>query len=217
MGIGLVLLFWIIFFGCAGLPVAVGLAYWSWRNGRRANSASKARAFAAGLLPFILIALGLIWFFAYAAYSWSVRKVDPGLGDTWAVPLRNGYFFCMIDVTEHGYLMKGGCSGAPPVHSITALAEVGDAIVGSSAQSGAFVFDTRTDGLKRYPDVAAALDQFAPPPKLQPPDEFYRSRRFGWQDVAALVLLLASVAMVSWVWFKRLVRAPAAVAANGRV
>jgi hypothetical protein len=212
MGLGFVLLVWTIFFGCAGLPIAVGLAYWSWRNGCRANSASKGRAFAAGLLPFILIPLGLAWFFAYAAYSWSVRKVDPGLGDSWAVPLRNGYFFCMIDVTDHGYLMKDGCSGAPPVHGITQLAEVGDVIVGHA--QGAFVFDTKTDSLKSYPDLSAAIAQFTPPPKLESPDGFYRSRRFGWQDLAALIVLLVSVAALSWLWFQRFVRAPSAVPAH---
>jgi hypothetical protein len=155
-----------------------------------------------------------VWFFAYAAYSWSVRKVDPGLGDSWAVPLRNSYFFCMIDVTDHGYLMKDGCSGAPPVHGITQLAEVGDVVIGSSAQAGAFVFDTRTESLRNFPDISAALAQFAPPPKLQSPDGFYRSRRFGWQDLAAVVLLLASVAILSWMWFKRFVRAPSAAPAH---
>src|SRR5258708_5442208 len=122
MGLGFVLLVWMIFFGCAGLPVAGGLAYWSWRSGRDAHSPSKWRAFAAGLLPFALIVVGLFWFFGYAAYSWSVRKVDPGLGDSWAVPLRHGYFFCMIDVTDQGYLMKDGCSGSPPVLDIRELA-----------------------------------------------------------------------------------------------
>jgi hypothetical protein len=92
MGLGFVLLFWMIFFGCAGLPIAGGLAFWSWHNGRLAGAPSKMRAAAAGVLPFVLIALGLVWFFGYAAYSWTVRRVDPGLGDSWAVPLRHGYF-----------------------------------------------------------------------------------------------------------------------------
>lgn len=208
MGLGFVLLVWMVFFGCAGLPIAAGLVSWSWRNGRRAGAPSKVRAGAAGLLPFTLIAVGLTWFFLYAVYSWSVRQVDPGLGDIWAVPLRHGYFFCMIDATDKGYLMKDGCSGLPPVHDIRELAEVGDAIVGSTGQSGAFVFDTATGELTLYQDTGAALAQFSPSPSLQTADQFYRSRRFGWQDVAALFVLLAAVLSTAWLWFTRFIRAP---------
>src|SRR5882724_8714161 len=98
MGLGFVLLAWMILFGCAGLPVAACLAAWSWRTGRLAGAPSKGRALAAALLPIVLIAVGLFWFLAYAGYSWAIRKVDPGVGDAWTVPLGHGYFFCMIDV-----------------------------------------------------------------------------------------------------------------------
>jgi hypothetical protein len=206
MGLGFVLLIWIIFFGCAGLPVAGGLAYWSWRNGRRAHSPSKWRAAAAGLLPFVLIVVGMVWFAGYAVYSEVARKVDPWLGDSLAVPLRHGYFFCMIDVTDQGYLMKDGCSGLPAVHDIRELAEVGDAIVGSSGQLGAFVFDTTTGELKTHPDTSTALAQFSPAPTLQSANKFYGSRRFGWQDTVAFLILVLLVVAVSWLWFRLLIR-----------
>lgn len=151
------------------------------------------------------MAVGLLWFLCYAAYSSSVRKVDPGLGDIWAVPLRHGYFFCMIDVPDSGYLMKHDCSGVPPIADIRELAEVGDVIVGSSGQSG-FVFDTRTGDLKRRDSTAAALAQFSPPPKLQTSEQFYRTRRFGWQDLVALAILLGVVAAISWLWFAFFIR-----------
>jgi len=206
MGLGFVLFVWTMGFGCTGLPVAGGLAYWSWRSGHRAHSPSIWRAVAAGLLPFILILCGLIWFFAYAAYSWSVRKVDPGLGDSWVVPFRNGYSFCMIDVTDYGTLMKEGCSGSPLVEGISELAEVGDVVVGSNGHSKAFVFDTLTGELRMHPNPATAIALFSPPPKLQTADSFYRSRRFGWQDLAAFLVLVGLVVAVSWLWFSRFIR-----------
>jgi hypothetical protein len=211
MGIGFVLLFWMMFFGCAGLPIAAGLGYWSWRNSR-GRSASKERAVAAGCLPFVLIPVGLLWFFSYAAYSGIVRKMDPGLGDTWTVPLPHGYFFCMIDVTDHGYLMKDGCSGSPPVDGIRELAQVGDSIIGSSGRSDAFVFDTSTGKLTLHRSISDALRQFSPVPQLQTADQFYRSRRFGWQDVVAALILCGLVLLISWLWFRRYIRAPSPAA-----
>jgi hypothetical protein len=207
MGLGFVLVVWTLLLGCAGLPIAALLAFWSWRRGRLAGTPSKVRAAVAGLLPLVLIAVGLVWFFGYAAYSWTVRRVDPGLGDSWAVPLQHGYFFCMIDVTEHGYLMKDGCTGTPPIYEIRQLAEVGNMIVGTSDRTGAFVFDLTAGQLKRVEDAKATLAELSPTARFQTPDEFYRSRRFGWQGVAALAILFVAEASILWLWFTRFVRA----------
>jgi hypothetical protein len=70
------------------------------------------------------------------------------------------------------------------------------------------VFDTATGKLRSHESTAAALAQFSPSPKLQTPDEFYESRRFGWQDVAARFVLLGVVLLTSWLWFTRFIRAP---------
>jgi hypothetical protein len=208
VGLGFVLLFWLILCVCAAFPIATTLACWSWLNGLRAQTPSKPRALVAGLLPFVLIPVGMLWFLGYAAYSSSVRHVDPGLGDSWKVPVAHGYFFCMIDVTDQGYLMKGGCSGSPRVNGIRQLAQVGDSVIGTSV-AGAFVFDTSTGELRSHQSTVAALAQFSPPPKLQTPDEFYERRRSGWQDRAAGFVLLGLVFLTSWFWFRRFIRAPA--------
>ena len=213
MGLSFVLLLWVILFGCAAVPVGTALACWSWVNGIRVQTPSRGRALVAGLLPFVLIPVGLFWFLGYAAYSSLVRNVDPGLGDSWKVPLPHGYFFCMIDVTDQGYLMKGGCSGSPRVNGIRQLVQVGDSIIGSSV-AGAFVLDTATGELRSPKSVAAALASFSPSPKLQTPNEFYERRRSGWQDVAAGFVLLGLVLSISWLWFTRFIRAPAPSAAR---
>jgi len=209
MGIGFVLLIWMVFFGCAGVPIAGGLAYWSWRTGAVAGTPSKTRAIAAALLPGVLIIAGLTWFFSYAFYSGVVRHVDAGIGDAGAVPLKHGYFFCIIDVPEAGYLMKDGCTGLPPVNDIRELAEVGNIVVGVSGELGAFTFDTTSHQVQRHESRAAALRQFEVPPQLQSAGAFYRSRRFGWQDVIAVVVLAGLVAGISWAWFRWFIQAPA--------
>jgi hypothetical protein len=77
-----------------------------------------------------------------------VRDIDPGIGDSWRVPIGNDWYFCMIDVPDNGYLLKGGCSGAPIVDGITELALVGDLVVGKGDASRPFVLDTRTGVLQ---------------------------------------------------------------------
>ena len=119
----------------------------------------------------------------------------------------------MIDVTDQGYLMQGGCSGSARVSGIRQLVQVGDSIIGTSV-AGAFVFDTATGELRSHQSTAVALAPFAPSPKLQTPDEFYESRRSGWQDIAAGFVRLGLLLLTSWLWFTRFVRAPAPNAAR---
>ena len=210
MGIGFVLLIWIALFSCAGIPVAGVLAWWSWRNSRRLVGPWKARAFAAGSLPFVLIGVGLVWFMGYAIVAGQLG-MDPGLGDSWSVPLTNGYFFCMIDVPDKGYLMKGGCSGSPPVDDITHLAQCGSVIAGSN-DSGPFLFDTSSDALIKNADEPGVVKQCGPSAPLQPVGEFYRSRRSGWLDLVSLVVLLGLVLSTSAFWYKHLIRGRKVVA-----
>jgi hypothetical protein len=208
MGLGFVLLIWIVLCGMAAVPMGAALGYWSWRNGRRARTVSLRRALSAALLPFIWIPLGLAWFAAYAVYCEGVRGVDPGLGDSFRVPLANGYAFCMIDAPDHAYIAKGTCNGTMLVDGIRQVAMIGDLVAGASVESPGFVLDTRTGGLTRLPDSAAALSRVPAAAPLGSPAEFYFARRWGWQDGVAALLLVVSLGGLSWFWYRRFIRAP---------
>ena len=111
---------------------------------------------AAAALPFLLLGYGGAAFLAYATWCEAVRGVDPGIGDSWQVPVGNDHYFCMIDVPESGSLLKSGCSGGSIVNGITELAVAGDLIVGNSKSNGPFILDTRTGALQTFASVDAA-------------------------------------------------------------
>jgi hypothetical protein len=113
----------------------------------------------------------------------------------------------MIDVTDYGYLMKDGCSGEPLTDHVTELAQSGDVVVGVDP-SGAFVLNLNSDEIQRYPTSAEALARVGANAQLRSADAFYRGRRFGWQDLAAVGVLGLGVAFCAWLWFIRLVRPP---------
>jgi len=210
MGIGIVLLVWGVLFMCAGAPVSIGLAVWSWRTQRRVKpQAGLGRPIAAALLPCVLFAYGGIAFIGYAVWCEGVRHVDAGIGDSWMVPVGNDHFFCMIDVPEHGYLLKGGCSGSPPISNIVELAEVGSRIIGRSASDGPFVFDTSSSELRLFPDLPEARRTFPSPIVLESANKFYTHRRWGWNDLLALVILGSLAAVIMALWYRLFVRAPA--------
>jgi hypothetical protein len=144
VGVGFVLFFWALLFGGAAVVCAVVLGLWSWWNQRRAfGRAGIFKAVAAAALPFLLLGCVGAAFAGYAIWCEAVRHVDPGIGDGWRVPVGNDLYFCMIDVPDDGYLLKGGCSGAPIVHGITELAAAGDLVVGLSESSRPFVRSMR--------------------------------------------------------------------------
>lgn len=211
MGLGFVLLVWAVLLACGGVPVAVGLGVWSWRNRRRSLTERwPLSALAAAALPFVLLAYGSAAFLSYAFWCESVRHVDAGIGDTWAVPVGNDHFFCMIDEPDRGYLIKSGCTGVPAVSGIAEIAAVGDRIVGNSQSSGPFLFDTRSSELKTFSSLDAALGQFSPHPTLQTAHSFYLRRRWQWADLAAVALISVPAVGILIGWYRWFIRAPQA-------
>jgi hypothetical protein len=212
MGIGFVLLVWAVVLGCAAVPFSVGLAIWRWRTQRcsRPNT-SLLRPIAAALLPFILLTYGGLAFIAYATWCETKRHVDAGIGDSWMVPVANNHFFCMIDVPEHGYLLKGGCSGSPAVSNIVDLAEVGDQIIGRSDLGGPFVLDTRSGEERFFPELEDAQKQIPTPATLQSANSFYINHRWGWLDLLALLIIGSFGAVIMFGWYRLFIRMPSTV------
>ena len=185
MGIGFVLLIWAALLTCVGTTLVAGL--WIWRRiKQRHQGRGNFRIGRTLVLFFVLLMYGGVSFIIYGIWCETVRHVDAGIGDSWEVPVGNGYFFCMIDVTESGYLMQGGCSGEPLIDNITNLAADGDRIVGITGSNGAFVFDTQSRAVRTFPDIGKALGQFSPQPAIQAANSFYIERRWGWLDLEAI-------------------------------
>jgi len=208
MGLGFVLFGWTLICGVVAVPIAAGLGAWSWRAGRKSGALSRRRVVAAAIFPFLLIAFGLFYFVAYAVYSYAARHVDPGIGDGWQVPLGGGYDLCMIDEPDEGYVMKGDCSGSPPIDAITQLGQQEGRVVGVSRRRGPFIFSLVSGELTSYPTLPEALRQFATTPTVTPTNAFYISRRWGWQDAVAAAMLVASIAALALAWFHWFIRPP---------
>ncbi len=212
MGIGFVLLIWALLLGCAGVPAAVVLGVWSWRAEHRSRpNRGLVRPIAAALLPFILLLYGGVTFIAYGIWCEKVRHVDAGIGDSWMVPVGNDHFLCMIDIPEHGYLLKGGCSGSPAISDIVELAEVEDRIVGRSSSKGLFVFNTRSGELHPFLESEAVQKEISPLPTLQSANAFYMRRRWGWLDLLAVSIIGSLGAAIMFLWYRLFIRAPSAI------
>jgi hypothetical protein len=208
MGIGFVLVFWALILGVLAIPFSIALGLWSWWNHRSAAGPARVlKILAAAALPFLLLGYGGAAFGVYAIWCEAIRNVDAGIGDSWRVPVGNDHYFCMIDVPDHGYLLKGGCTGSPIVDGITELGVAGDLVFGKSESSGPFMLDTRSGALQNVASMDAALARVTPRPTLRTADEFYNDHRWGQADLIAAVLIAVPAVAVAMAWYFWFIRA----------
>lgn len=208
MGIGIALVFWALVLGVLAAAAAVMLALWSWWNQRRAGRRGLVRPLFAAVFPFLALAYAAALFIVYAIWCEGIRGVDPGIGDAWRVPLAHGYYFCMIDVPDNGYLLKDGCSGAPIVHGITELGANADVVFGKSESNGPFVFDTRSGTLQTFPSIDLAVAGVSPSSPLRSAGDFYNDRRWGWPDAIVAALSGIPVILAALFWYRWFIRRP---------
>lgn len=207
MGIGFVLLIWAAIFGSAAVVSAVALGLRSLRNHRAVIGRRKVfKAVAAAALPILMFAYAGAAFAVYTIWCETIRGVDPGFGDAWQVPVGNDHYFCMIDVPAEGYLLKGGCSGAPIVRGITLIGSSDDLVFGNSKSSGPFVLDTRTGVLQTFARMDTAVAQITPRPTLQVASDFYARHRWGSADAIAVVLIGVPALAIATFWYLRFIR-----------
>lgn len=206
--LGSLFIIWIII----GASVAVShlLAKWSRRASlRQSRDLPPVPKRAITILAIALSVYGTVAFIAYAFWCDSVRNVDIGIGDSWAAPVGNDYYFCMVDSTEDGDLVQGSCfmdlsgnfDNRLVSNNITDLGQEGEKVIGKQ-ESGAFILDTGSGKLQHYTDIHAALQDFSPSPSMHSAYGFYMRNRWGLLDLVAFGLIgIPAVAFIV-VWYK---------------
>jgi hypothetical protein len=104
MGLGFVLLIWAAVGLVAASVGAVVLGAATAFATRKVARVRRLTILAAAASPFICLGWGGAVFIFQAAVNQIFLHRDPGLGDTWACPLSNGYAVLMIDETDDGWV-----------------------------------------------------------------------------------------------------------------
>lgn len=206
MGLGIVLLFWGIVGILLASAAAVVLASLVYFFDRRHRPVRRGWLLTAAALPFISLGYAAAGFAAYAVYCELVRDVDLGIGDSWRVPLGNGYRLVMIDTPDQAFIESP--TGSQLHFGLARIGMAGDAIAGED-QHGLFVIDSRLQteqvvtaesGLRRN------LPSGAGQPQLVPPQDFYNHHRWGMQDVIAASVIIVPPLMLLFVLAWRFAR-----------
>lgn len=213
MGIGFVLLIWIVvgtLLAAIGAAVLGGTAAYLTRG---AQHGRKRLILVVSLFPIMCVVWAGANFIFQAIVNETVLHRDPGLGDTWNCPLPNGYALLMIDTTDQGWVYN------PKTQSDDSVSDQEDAVggvrvlqvAGRYILGGAdtrsfqqqenqseqidtyFLLDTQIGKQIRFPDYAALRTKaqgLGISAKLEPIAAVYSRYRFTWFDVFAGSLFL---------------------------
>jgi energy-coupling factor transporter transmembrane protein EcfT len=235
MGLGIVLLFWVVVgtvvaaIGAATLGCAAALLTRGVTNGRRKV------IIAASLFPFVCLSWGGAIFVLQAVVNEALLHRDLGLGDTWHAPLPNGYQIMMIDVTDQGWVYN------PRTQPNSAVGEREDAIAGvrnvqiagryilgatdskafehlgkdTNQVDAYFLLDTqlgKRTQFQNYNELRQSALELGMEPNLQPINTVYSKFRFSWFDVVAGLLfclppVIGVLLLIRWIVRLRRTRA----------
>ncbi|GAB4371958.1 MAG: hypothetical protein Kow00128_20270 [Deltaproteobacteria bacterium] len=146
-------------------------------------------AFGPVLFPLALVLYFSIAFLGYSAWCEFVRGTDPGIGETWKIPLGNGYALVARHALSRAHVVTP--TGEEILSRLTAIGREGDILFGT-VQGDDRYFLIRTgerslefiDSERTVPEVTGlpAID----PSRLMSIESFYRSIRWGTEDLLAL-------------------------------
>ena len=169
---------------------------------------SRAAFLFAALLPFASLVWGGVVFIFQATINVMVLQRDPGIGDTFVIPLPNGFSLLIIDAFDDAfvYTPKTQPDGAiipqdDAAGGVTRLQIAGSTLLGTTGDGQYFVVDTQKDHV-RYagaPELDAVARKLGVALHMIPVEDLYFANRFTWFDFTALVLLFAAPA-VAGVW-----------------
>lgn len=192
MGIGIVIIFWAVVLGILSIPFAMLLFYVARYTGGKDRSKR--------VLKWILISapLGAMYalgaFILYALWCHEYRGVDPGICDTWYVPLDEELELSFIDVPDKGSIHERGKGvGVSLLSDITHIGQVTNYIYGYIGENDAFILN-KTNKVIAYVQkvrLSAALAEKGITEPIQPIGvyRFYVVQRWGWEDIIAAVII----------------------------
>ncbi len=192
MGIGFVLLFWLILGIIITLIAAKILGSLTGKFLKKSPERPRRRAIIAAktLLPVAMV-IAFSGFIGYGIWCETVRGVDAGIGDSWYVPLGLGYSLQMIDIPENAYLQT-------PAGNPVRLRRLGyddrflyietapDKYFLTEKKTGNSIHDLTAQTLARQLKESGAA-----PAILRSPEVVYRTLRWGIEDIVAGLLILA--------------------------
>lgn len=208
MGLGFVLLIYLIVCLCAAAILSLVFGVMTWRILRHAKRASRIRAVVTViLLPPLSVVCGLFGFILYGLWCEMVRGVDPGAGDSFRVQIGSGYQLEAIDTMDQAFIRTP--SGEEFGWSMKRVG-FDDRTVYFETQSGTFELIEKINGQAikdvTYTTLLQKLQELGSSSvNLRTPDVVYDDLRWEMKDLAAIPLIFGvpgflTVGVAAYIW-----------------
>jgi hypothetical protein len=192
MGLGFVLLVWAIIGTFLALIAGAILAAICSFVQKRFGQIRKNWIIAFGIAPFLCGLYCFVAFIAYGIWCEEYRGLDFGTGDTWHIPLANGFELYAIDTFDQVYLVAP--NGTQFHEGLRQLGVSGPWIYGELPSSIYFLIDSAANSETKFPtdrDLDDALRVHGVTnPDLLPTESYYQKHRFSGPDSLAAGLIL---------------------------
>jgi hypothetical protein len=212
MGIGIVLIFWLLAGTALAVIAAVLLRAAADRLTRGAHQDRQKLFKKLTFFPFACLVWAGAVFISQSLINETVFYRDAGMGDSWQCPLPSGYAILMVDLADEGVVYNpktqpGGGAGAQEdaVDGVRIL-QISDRYVlggfdsqwfehrqnDKGAVDSYFVLDTQLGKKANFPSydaLHARAQELGVTLDLEPIISIYWRYRFGWFDVLAALLL----------------------------
>jgi hypothetical protein len=222
MGIGFVLLFWVVLGGILSVGGAAVLRKAAESLTHGVVNGRRRAILTASAFPFVCFGWAVLIFIFQAVVNEGWLHRDVGIGDTWTCPLPNRYALLMIDVTDEGIVYnpktqpgEGVGEEEDAVFGVRLVQIAGRYILGggdSRTDDSYFLLDTQTgkrSNFGSYDELATAGKKLSIQLHLESIATVYRRYRFTWFDVLVGMLFcipLLAYAVVTMRWIVRLRR-----------
>lgn len=203
MGIGFVLIIWLIIFVVLAIPTSAILCLLTRFFSKSATKKlCRRRIVIAAVLPFAVIVYFGCAFIVYGSWCFLVRNVDPGIGDGWVVPVGNDYTMEMIDIPENAFIHK---NKETHIGNIRLIGKIEPYVFGRSTD-GYFILNVSSGKLYQSESEHNFKEELkergvCETNILETPESFYYKNRWGIPDLIAGLIIFSIPAMgLYFVW-----------------
>ena len=199
MGMLFVLIFWAIVFVVLSLILGLITLPFSYFLCKRQRKRKMVLSF---LTPGVFIGIYAVSSFVCMIIIAIILGSDIGIGDSWSIPLKNGYELTSVDTPEYANINRGNDPLKENlIDGITHIQVVGDSVIGKRADGSYFIFNLQNgdkeDNLS-YQNLTIKMK--SRPITLVNNNTYYWEQRKVPYIIAGIFCLLITILAIKALW-----------------
>lgn len=199
MGMLFVLIFWAIVFVVLSLILGLITLPFSYFLCKRQRKRKMVLSF---LTPGVFIGIYAVSSFVCMLIIAIILGSDIGIGDSWSIPLKNGYELTSVDTPEYANInRRNDPLKENLIDEITHIQVVGDSVIGKGANGNYFIFNLKNGDKEDYLSYQnLTIKMKSRPITLVNNNTYYWEQRKIPYIIAGFLCLLITILAIKTLW-----------------